>query len=78
MDPGLKGKRAIMCGGAHGLGLASSKLFAAEAVDVAFFGYIEDKVAAGKAIVFTAGPAIPCMTGFNKVIDGGFAQRVQF
>ena len=37
MDLGLAGKKVIMNGGAHGLGLASLKLFAAEGADVAFF-----------------------------------------
>ena len=43
MDLGLKGKKVIMNGGAHGLGLASLKLFAAEGADVAFFSRKEDK-----------------------------------
>ena len=35
MDLGLSGKKVIMNGGAHGLGLASLKHFAAEGADVA-------------------------------------------
>ena len=35
MDLGLTGKKVIMNGGGHGLGLASLKLFAAEGADVA-------------------------------------------
>ena len=37
MDLGLKGKKVIMNGGSHGLGLASLKTYAAEGCDVAFF-----------------------------------------
>ena len=46
MDLGLKGKKVIMNGGAHGLGLASLKLFAAEGADVAFFSRKDDKIEA--------------------------------
>ena len=44
MDLGLKGKKVIMNGGAHGLGLASLKHFAAEGADVAFFSRKQDKI----------------------------------
>ncbi len=44
MDIGLKGKKVIMNGGAHGLGLAALKLFAAEGADVAFFSRDSAKV----------------------------------
>jgi len=37
MDLGLAGKKVIMNGGAHGLGLATLKTFVAEGADVAFF-----------------------------------------
>jgi NAD(P)-dependent dehydrogenase (short-subunit alcohol dehydrogenase family) len=56
MDLGLKGKKVIMNGGAHGLGLASLKLFAAEGADVAFFSRKEDKIEAAKAAIDAAGP----------------------
>ena len=46
MDLGLKGKKVIMNGGAHGLGLASLKIFAAEGADVAFFSRDADPVKA--------------------------------
>ena len=49
MDLGLKGKKVIMNGGAHGLGLQALKLFAAEGADVAFFSRKEDKIAAAVA-----------------------------
>ncbi|QYU69027.1 SDR family oxidoreductase [Leptolyngbya sp. 15MV] len=56
MDLGLKGKKVIMNGGAHGLGLASLKLFAAEGADVAFFSRKEDKIDAARAAIDAAGP----------------------
>lgn len=56
MDLGLTGKRVIMNGGAHGLGLASLKLFAAEGADVAFFSRDPAKVEAAVAAIDAAGP----------------------
>jgi 3-oxoacyl-[acyl-carrier protein] reductase len=56
MELGLKGKKVIMNGGAHGLGLASLKLFAAEGADVAFFSRKADKIEAAKAAIDAAGP----------------------
>ncbi len=56
MDLGLTGKKVIMNGGAHGLGLASLKLVAAEGADVAFFSRKEDKIEAAKAEIEAAGP----------------------
>lgn len=56
MDLGLKGKKVIMNGGAHGLGLQSLKLFAAEGADVAFFSRKEDKIEAARAEIEAAGP----------------------
>ncbi|MEM6908451.1 MAG: SDR family oxidoreductase [Pseudomonadota bacterium] len=56
MDLGLTGKKVIMNGGAHGLGLASLKLFAAEGADVAFFSRKEDKIEAATAEIEAAGP----------------------
>ncbi|MGH6787805.1 MAG: SDR family NAD(P)-dependent oxidoreductase [Novosphingobium sp.] len=55
MDLGLTGKKVIMNGGAHGLGLASLKHFAAEGADVAFFSRKEDKIEAAKAAISAAG-----------------------
>lgn len=55
MDLGLSGKKVIMNGGAHGLGLASLKLFAAEGADVAFFSRKEDKIEAAKSAIAAAG-----------------------
>ncbi|HZG33607.1 MAG TPA: SDR family NAD(P)-dependent oxidoreductase, partial [Sphingopyxis sp.] len=56
MDLGLAGKKVIMNGGAHGLGLASLKIFAAEGADVAFFSRDAAKVAAAVAAIDAAGP----------------------
>ena len=56
MDLGLKGKKVIMNGGAHGLGLASLKLFAAEGADVAFMSRKEDKIEAATKEIDAAGP----------------------
>jgi NAD(P)-dependent dehydrogenase (short-subunit alcohol dehydrogenase family) len=56
MDLGLKGKKVIMNGGSHGLGLASLKTFAAEGCDVAFFSSNEDRVKAAAAAIDAAGP----------------------
>lgn len=55
MDLGLRGKKVIMNGGAHGLGLASLKHFAAEGADVAFFSRKEDKIEAAKSAISAAG-----------------------
>ena len=56
MDLGLAGKRVIMNGGGHGLGLASLKLFAAEGADVAFFSRDQAKVDAAVETIDAAGP----------------------
>lgn len=55
MDLGLKGKKVIMNGGAHGIGLETLKLFAAEGCDVAFFSRDAAKVAAAKEEIGKAG-----------------------
>lgn len=55
MDLGLAGKKVIMNGGAHGLGLASLRHFAAEGADVAFFSRKEDKIEAAKREIDAAG-----------------------
>ncbi len=56
MDLGLTGKKVIMNGGGHGLGLASLKLFAAEGADVAFFSRDQVKVDSAVAEIDAAGP----------------------
>ena len=55
MDLGLKGKKVIMNGGAHGLGLASLRHFAAEGADVAFFSRKQDKTDAAREAIAKAG-----------------------
>ncbi len=55
MDLGLKGKKVIMNGGAHGLGLAALKIFASEGADVAFFSRDADKVTAAVAALSAFG-----------------------
>ena len=56
MDLGLKGKKVIMNGGSHGLGLASLKTYAAEGCDIAFFSSNAERVAAAEAAIDAAGP----------------------
>ncbi len=55
MDLGLKGKKIIMNGGSHGIGLETLKLFAAEGCDVAFFSRDEARVKAAAAEIGKAG-----------------------
>lgn len=55
MDLGLSGKKVIMNGGSHGLGLASLKTFAAEGCDVAFFSSDQGRVDAAAEQVGAAG-----------------------
>lgn len=74
MDLGLAGKKVIMNGGAHGLGLQSLKLFAAEGADVAFFSRKADRIEAARAEIDAAGPG----KVFAEVFDmaaGGEAYR---
>lgn len=56
MDLGLAGKKVIINGGAHGLGLATLKILAAEGADVAFFSRDAAKVEAAVAAIDAAGP----------------------
>ncbi|MGB1867795.1 MAG: SDR family NAD(P)-dependent oxidoreductase, partial [Porticoccaceae bacterium] len=55
MDLGLKGKKVIMNGGSHGLGLASLKTYAAEGCDIAFFSSNAERVAAAEKAIDAAG-----------------------
>ena len=56
MNLGLKGKKVIMNGGSHGLGLASLKTYAAEGCDIAFFSSNPERVAAAQQAIDSAGP----------------------
>jgi NAD(P)-dependent dehydrogenase (short-subunit alcohol dehydrogenase family) len=51
MDLGLKGKKVIMNGGAHGIGLEILKLFTAEGADVAFFSRDQGRIDCALAAV---------------------------
>ena len=55
MDLGLSGKKVIMNGGSHGLGLASLKTYAAEGCDIAFFSSNAERVAAASEAIDAAG-----------------------
>lgn len=70
MDLGLAGKKVIMNGGAHGLGLQSLKLFAAEGADVAFFSRKADRIEAARAEIDAAGPGKVFAEVFDMVAGG--------
>ena len=55
MDLGLKGKKVIMNGGSHGLGLASLKTYASEGCDIAFFSSNAERVAEAEKAIDGAG-----------------------
>ena len=55
MDLGLKGRKVIMNGGAHGLGLEALKIFIAEGADVAFFSRDPAKVETAVAAIRAGG-----------------------
>ncbi len=55
MDLGLSGKKVIMNGGSHGLGLATLKTYAEEGCDVAFFSSNAERVDAAAKTVDAAG-----------------------
>jgi 3-oxoacyl-[acyl-carrier protein] reductase len=55
MDLGLKGKKVIMNGGSHGIGLATLKTFAAEGADVAFFSANTERLGAARHAIDAAG-----------------------
>ncbi|MEP2989189.1 MAG: SDR family oxidoreductase [Parasphingorhabdus sp.] len=69
MDLGLKGKKVIMNGGSHGLGLASLKTYAAEGADVAFFSSDADRVKAAAEAIDAAGPGRVFSEQFNMSGD---------
>lgn len=51
MELGLKGKKVIMNGGAHGIGLETVKLLTAEGADVTFFSRDQGRIDAALAAV---------------------------
>jgi 3-oxoacyl-[acyl-carrier protein] reductase len=51
MDLGLKGKKVIMSGGSHGIGLETLKLLTAEGADVAFFSRDQGRIDSALAMV---------------------------
>lgn len=51
MDLGLAGKKVIMNGGAHGIGLETVKLLTAEGADIAFFSRDQGRIDAAHAAV---------------------------
>lgn len=55
MDLGLKGKKVIMNGGSHGIGLSTLRIFAEEGADVAFFSSNAERVQAAAATIDAAG-----------------------
>ena len=65
MDLGLSGKKVIMNGGSHGLGLESLKTYAAEGCDVAFFSSDAERVANATSAIESAGPG----KVFGSVLD---------
>jgi NAD(P)-dependent dehydrogenase (short-subunit alcohol dehydrogenase family) len=69
MDLGLTGKKVIMNGGAHGLGLASLTIFAQEGADVAFFSRDPEKVKKAVAQIDAAGPGKVFAEAFDMTSD---------
>jgi NAD(P)-dependent dehydrogenase (short-subunit alcohol dehydrogenase family) len=65
MDLGLAGRKVIINGGAHGLGLATLKIFAAEGADVAFFSRDPAKVEKAIAAIGDSGTGKVHGTAFD-------------
>ncbi len=63
MDLGLSGKRALVTGGSHGIGLATAKALVAEGCDVAICSRNEERLAGAAKILKLSGRTIiaaPC------------------
>jgi NAD(P)-dependent dehydrogenase (short-subunit alcohol dehydrogenase family) len=58
MDLGLKGKKAILVGASHGIGLATAKALAAEGCDIALCSRSQESVDAAVAAVSAAGTKV--------------------
>ncbi len=69
MDLGLRGKNVIMNGGAHGIGLATLKRFAAEGANVAFFSRDPSKVEVAKTAIEAAGDGSVFAEAFDMTND---------
>jgi len=74
----LEGKKAIVTGGASGIGKAIAAAFAAEGADVAIFDLNVEKGAEVAKKITSAGPgkawAIECDVGFSDAVTKAFAQ----
>lgn len=63
MDLGLRGKRALITGGSHGIGLATAKLLAAEGCDVAICSRSKERLVAAEQALREYGRGViaaPC------------------
>ena len=69
MDLGLTGRKVIINGGAHGLGLAALKIFAAEGADVAFFSRDPAKVEKAIAAISDCGTGTVHGTAFDMTAN---------
>ena len=58
MDLGLRGKRALITGGSHGIGLATAMALAAEGCDVAICGRDAERLEEAKQALKSAGVAV--------------------
>src|SRR5262245_586513 len=68
MDLGLKGRKAILVGASHGIGLATAKVLAGEGCDIALCSRSQDSVDAAVAAVGQAGGKV--VGGAVDVMDG--------
>ncbi|WP_380876615.1 3-ketoacyl-ACP reductase [Sphingomonas sp. DBB INV C78] len=68
MDLGLKGRKAILVGASHGIGLATAKVLAGEGCDIALCSRSQESVDAAVAAVGQAGGKV--VGGAVDVMDG--------
>lgn len=72
MDLGLVGKRALITGGSHGIGLAAAKALASEGCDVAICSRSRDRLTPAAEILRSFGGAViaePCDVHSGKAIQ---------